>query len=41
MVFAPIEWTIDEKMFNRFDYDTLTVWANRGIGLANVKEVLI
>ena len=41
MAFSPIEQTIDGKMFNGFDYDTLTVWANGGIKLANVKEVPI
>jgi hypothetical protein len=41
MAFMLIEWAVYKKVFNGFDCDTLAVQANRGIGLADVKEVLM
>ena len=41
MAFMLIEQAIYKKVFNRFDCDTLAVWADGGIEFANVEKVLV
>jgi hypothetical protein len=41
MMFMLIEQTVDEEVLDRFNCDSLTIWANWGIGFANAKEGLI